>query len=106
MMIAWPKTVGWIISLAAAIDLVQPLRRDRAAARARAAFGEPPQAVLDDDDRAVDDQAEVDRAEAHQVAADPSLHHAGRRHQHRERDRQRGDQRGAEVAQQQEQHER
>ena len=34
---------------------------------------EPAQAVLDDDHRAVDDQAEVERAEAHQVGADAVL---------------------------------
>ena len=36
-------------------------------------LGQMPQAVLGDDDRPVDDQAEVERAKAHQVAADPRL---------------------------------
>ena len=97
--------MGWIISRG----------RDghrRAAARCSVSsrpelvlpLGQAAQAVLDDDDRAVDDQPEVDRAEAHQVAADPALHHAGRGQQHRERDHERRDQRRAEVAEQQEQH--
>ena len=67
-------------------------------------FGEVTQAVLGDDDGAIDDQAEIERAEAHQVGADPSLPHADGRHQHGERDHQRGDQGGAEIAEQQEQH--
>ncbi len=47
---------------------------DRRGARAAAAVApadaraEPAQAVLDDDDRAIDDEAEVERAQAHQVA--------------------------------------
>ena len=62
------------------------------------------QAVLGDDDRAIDDQAEVERAEAHQVGADPALPHADGGHQHGKRNDQRGDHRGAEIAEQQEQH--
>ncbi len=67
-------------------------------------LGETAEAVLDDDHRAVDDEAEVDGAEAHQVAAGPRLHHADRGEQHRERDRERGDERGAEVPEHEEQH--
>ena len=62
------------------------------------------EAVLDDDHGAVDDDAEVDRAEAHQVGADPALHHAGDGEQHRQRDDAGGDERGADVAEHQEQH--
>ena len=58
-------------------------------------LGEAADAVLDDDHRAVDDEPEVDRAEAHQVAADPALDHAGHGEEHRERDGQRGDERRA-----------
>ena len=62
------------------------------------------QAVLRDDDGAVDDQAEVQRAQAHEVGADPSLQHAGGGNQHGHRDHAGGDDGGAQVAQQQEQH--
>ena len=67
-------------------------------------FAEAAQAVLDDDHRAIDDQAEIQRAQAHQVAGDAATDHAGEGEQHRQRDHRRGDQRGAEVAQQREQH--
>ncbi len=60
--------------------------------------------VLDHDDGAVDDDAEVDRAQAHQVSADFALHHAADREEHGERDCQGDDDRGADVAQQQEKH--
>ena len=65
---------------------------------------EAAQAVLHDDHRAVDDEPEVQRAQAHQIGGDTVLHHAGDRQQHRERNHRRGDQRRADVAQQQEQH--
>jgi hypothetical protein len=66
---------------------VEPLlEREQAALEAVLLFGEAAQAVLDDDHRAVDDQAEVDRAEAHQVAADAALDHADGGDQHRQRD--------------------
>ena len=54
-------------------------------------------AVLDDDDRAVDDDAEVERAQAQQVAAHLGAHHAGDREQHRQRDDEGGDERRADV---------
>ena len=46
---------------------------------------EQPQAVLDDDHGAVDDDAEIDRAEAQQIGAGPGLDHADDRDQHRQR---------------------
>jgi hypothetical protein len=67
-------------------------------------LADPAQAVLDDDHRAIDDQAEVQRAQAHQIARHPVLHHAGDGEQHRQRNHRRGDQRRAPVAEQQEQH--
>ena len=66
-------------------------------------LGEPAQAILDDDDRAIDDQAEVERAEAHQVGRNPVLHHAGDGHQHGQRNDRRSDQCGSDVAKQHEQ---
>ncbi len=67
-------------------------------------LAEATQAVLDDDHRPVNDQAEVERSQAHEVGRDPILHHAGNGHQHGERDDRRGDQCGAQVAEQRKQH--
>jgi hypothetical protein len=64
---------------------------------------EAPHAVLHDHHRPVDDDAEVQRAQAHEVGADLLVHHAGEGEQHRQRNHQRGDQRRADVAQEQEQ---
>ncbi len=65
---------------------------------------EPPQAVLDDDHGAVDDEPEVERAQAHEIAADARLDHARDRQQHRQRNDERRDERRAQVAEQREQH--
>ncbi len=63
---------------------------------------QPEQAVFDNDDGAVDDQAEVERAEAHQVARNLHAVHADRHHQERQRNDQHSDEGGADVAKQQE----
>ena len=60
------------------------------------------QAVLDDDDGAVDDQAEVQRPQAHQIARGAGAHHARDRHQHGDGDDRRRDQGGADVSEQEE----
>ena len=65
---------------------------------------EAPETILHDDDSAIDDQAEVQCAEAHQIARHLILHHASDRQQHGERDHRRRDQCGADVSEQQEQH--
>ena len=65
-------------------------------------FGEPAQAVFDDDDRAIDDEAEIDCAEAHEVAADVELEHAAGGHEHGEGDGQCGNEGCAKVAQEKE----
>ena len=83
-------------------DGFQPFLQRLRAAGSR--FAQPPQAVLDDDDRAVHDQPEVQCPQAHEVGADPALHHAGDGHQHGQRNDRGGEQGGAHVAQQQEQH--
>ena len=59
--------------------------------------------VLHQDHRAVHDQAEVDRPQAHQVGRDAGLHHAGEGEQHRERDGRGHDQPRPDVAQEGEQ---
>ena len=61
-------------------------------------LGEPPHDVLDEDHGAVDDQAEVDRAEAHEVRRDARLDHPREGEEHRERDRGGDDEAGAHVA--------
>ena len=62
-----------------------------------APLGHAPERVLDDDDRAVDDEAEVDRAEADEVARDAERPHPDERADERERDRHRHDGAGAQV---------
>jgi len=54
------------------------------------AFGKAQDAVLNDDDCAIDDQAEVERTQTHQVGTDLRLHHAGHQHQHGQRNDHRG----------------
>ena len=62
------------------------------------------QAVLHDDHRAVDDQAKIERSQAHQVRTYAALHHAGDGHQHGDGDDRCGQQRRPDVAEKQEQH--
>ena len=59
---------------------------------------QPPQGVLDHHDGAVDEQAEVDGAQAHQARRDAEEPHADRAEEHRDRDGQRDEQRRAQVA--------
>ena len=69
-------------------------------------FGKPAQTVLNDDDRAIDDQAEIERAQAHQVSRYAEDVHPDAGHQERDWNDQHGDQRGANIAQQEEQRDR
>ena len=66
-MISTPKTLGWITSAEALAATSKRSSRDSSAPEPVLGLAEAAQAVLDDDHRAVDDQAEVERAEAHQV---------------------------------------
>ncbi len=68
------------------------------------ALGQPAQGVLDDDHGPVDDQAEIERAQAHQVAGDVQPVHADGAEQHGQGDDQGGDQGRAPLAQDDEQH--
>ena len=63
---------------------------------------QPRQTVFNDDHRAVDDQAEVERAEAHQVTGNMERVHAHRHHQEGEGNDEHRDDRGAPVAEQEE----
>ena len=67
-------------------------------------LAEPPDRVLHDDDCAVDDQAEVDGAEAHQVPGRPGPGHQRDREQHCERNGGRHDESGSDVAEQEQKH--
>jgi hypothetical protein len=66
---------------------------------------EPAHRVLDDDHRAVDDQAEVDGAEAHQVPGDVGRVHHRDREEHRERDGRGDDEPAAQLAEEDEEDE-
>ena len=61
-------------------------------------FAKATQAVLDDDDRAVHDQAEVQRAQAHQVGRHATARHTGQGEQHRQWNHRSRDQSSSEVA--------
>ena len=67
-------------------------------------LGKASERVLDDDDRTIDDQAKVERAEAHEVRRHAEAQHPKAGQHHRDRNDSRGNQRGAKVAEQQEQH--
>src|SRR3546814_9612086 len=56
-------------------------------------LGEAPERVFDDDDCAIDNQAEIECAETHQIARDTELIHARRSHQHGDRNHRRRDER-------------
>jgi hypothetical protein len=100
-MISTPKTLGRTTWRVASATTASRSRTGRIP-RSVLGLGEPPDAVLDDDDGAVDDQSEIERAEAHQVPADAAAGHADEREQHRERNHERRQERGAGVPEQQE----
>ena len=64
----------------------------------------PPDGVLDHHDRAVDDEPEVERAEAHQVSRDVEDPHQDGGEEHRERDDGGDQQAPPPVAQEQDEH--
>src|SRR3546814_2471848 len=64
------------------------------------------EAVFDDDNRAVDDQTEVERAETHQVTGHAERVHAHRHHQEGEGNDQHREDRRAPVAEQEEERDR
>ena len=101
---AWPNTEGWIISLVATHTSWSRSRARQEAPQRVLPLGQVAQAVLDNDHRAIHDEAKVEGAQAHQVAADPRPHHADGRHQHGQRDGQGRNQRRPQVAQEEKQH--
>ena len=68
------------------------------------AFSESLDAILDDDHGAIHDQPEVERTETHEICTDFRLDHACHKHQHRERDHHRGEQRRTHVAEHEKQY--
>ena len=80
----------------------EPLLRREHAAKLVLLFTEPADDVFHHHHRAINDEAEVNRAQAHQVAGDAEPHHAGHGQQHGERNGERNDDRRAPVAQQRE----
>ena len=74
--------------------------------RAFAVGAEVPEDVLDHDDGRVDDDAEVDGPERDEVRRGPRAHEPAEGDEERQRDVERGDQRGAPVPEEEEEHHR
>ena len=101
MMMHTPKTIGRPTSTAAARNSdCRSLSRDRAGSL------QASHEVLHHDDRGVDEQAEVERAETHEIGGHADLPHRQNGEQQRQRDDGRGDQRRSDVPQEQEQDQR
>ena len=62
------------------------------------------QRIFRNDHGAVDNQAEIERTETHQVCADPALQHSGRGHEHGQRNDERGNKGCTDVTEQEKQH--
>ena len=85
-------------------DLFESFFTRQQAALAVLRLGQPSYAVLDDHYRAIDDDAEVQCPQAHQVGADIEFHHTSQREQHGQRDDGRRDQCRAQIPEEEEQH--
>ena len=85
-------------------DLDGRVADDRQLRFCRCRQAEPPHAVFHHDHGAVDHEPEIDRPEAHQARRDAGGPHEIGGKQHRQRNRQRHDQAGADISQQEEQH--
>ena len=84
--------------------LGKPLGAGELAARLRLRVRQAPHAVLDDHHRAIDNDAEVQRTKAQQIGADLEGDHAGKGKQHRQRDHHGGNQRRANITEEDKQH--
>ena len=80
----------------------QALMQRQEASLMRLTMREARKAILDDDDGAIDDQAEVQRAEAHEISGHAEGIHAHRHHEKGEWDDEHGDDRCPPIAEQQE----
>ena len=104
-MMASPKTLAARTSRVARLHHARRARASvNGAALALLALAEPAHGVLHDDDRAVDQQPEVDGAQAHQVSREPEGVHHRHREQQREGNGEGHHQPRAQVAQQHQQH--
>ncbi len=65
---------------------------------------EPANTVFNNHHRTIDDDAEVQRAQTHQIGADLVLNHASKGEQHGQRNNGSGNDRGAQISQKNEQH--
>ena len=65
-------------------------------------FGEPTNGVLDHDDRAINDESEIDGPQAHEIARDAKPIHPNDGNEHGERDGEGDDDGAAQVAKEQE----
>ena len=90
--------------LGCAHDFGQALLKLQRTAERLLTMRQSPHAVLDYDHCAVDDDAEIERAQAHQISTDLVRHHAGEGEQHRQGDDGRRDGGGAQIAEKHEQH--
>ena len=100
MMISSEKKIGRCISSAARRIVSSTVVRRGIVVT----FGQPAQDVLDHDEIAVDDDAEIDRAEAQQVGGHLRGVHAREREQQRQRNGDRRQERGADAPERQRQH--
>src|SRR3546814_6171993 len=66
-------------------------------------LSQPSQAVFVNNHRSIDDEAEIECAQAHEVGGGSCRQHARQGHQHRNRNHGGGNQRRAEIAEQEEQ---
>jgi hypothetical protein len=100
-MMSTPKNIGFLRRIQ---DFLEPLGGRELAAQVLLFVREMPDDVFHHHDRAINDEAEVNRAKAHQVARHPALDHAGHGEKHGQRDGQRDDERRAQIAEQREEH--
>ena len=82
VMMPMPNRLGRMTSAVRSRRKLETLIAMKNAAEARLLLTESPQRVLDDDHGAVDDEAEVERAEAHEIPGHATAHHPGDRHEH------------------------
>jgi len=103
-MMSTPKNMGLATSLADLSTSSVRSRTVRVRPSAVLTLAEMTHDVFHHDDRTINDEAEVDGTEAHQVSADVIAHHAGHGKEHGKWDDERDDEGGAEVPEQRKEH--
>ena len=99
-----PKNIGRPTSFAAACTVCETLGSGERAVQLVLTQAEAADDVFHHHDRAINDEAEVNRAEAHQVAGELALHHAGHGEEQGKRNGRRDDERRPPVAEQKQEH--